>query len=115
MKKVIFFATMILVLFACKKTNISTPGTKQITGDLHYDKILGGLGLYYETDSNTTIIFKDQFPNDKDDSLEFTKYLYSVGVNTTMTYVDLDSMGCFDGNRSLCGFPVVQIVSFKVR
>jgi hypothetical protein len=117
MKKVIFFSVMVLVFFACKKTNNSTlpAGTKQINGDLHYDNVLGGLGLYYKTDSNTTMIFKDQFANDKNDSLEFLKYIYSVGVNTTMKYIDLDSTGCFDGNPSLCGFPVVQIVSFTIR
>jgi hypothetical protein len=116
MKKAIFLSIAVFVFFACKKTNNSTPaGTKYITGDLHYDNILGGLGLYYKTDSNTTMIFKDQFPNDKYDSLEFIKYVYSVGINTTMKYIDLDSTGCFDGNPSLCGFPVVQIVSFTVR
>jgi hypothetical protein len=116
MKKFLLFSVIIIVFFACKKTDNSLPaGTKQINGDLHYDNVLGGLGLYYITDSNKTMIFKDQFPNDKNDSLEFEKYLYSVGLNTTMRYIDTGDTGCFDGNTSLCNFPLVQIVSFTVR
>jgi hypothetical protein len=115
MKNIILFSAVAFVFFACKKSDNLPPGTKQINGVLHYDNVLGGLGMYFVTDTNSTFIFKDEFPNDVHDSLEFRKYLYSVGVNTSLRYTETGVTGCFDGNQSLCGFPVVQIVYFTVR
>jgi hypothetical protein len=116
MKKYLLLLVLTGILFACKKSNDNPDGSKQLTGVLHYDNLLGGLGMYYVADSNhTTIIFHNEFPNDPHDSLQFKKYLYSVGLNTTLTYTSDGSTGCFDGNTSLCGFPIVTIVRFTVR
>jgi len=115
MQKLLLFVVMVFVFSACKKSSDSPAGTKQVNGVLHYDNVLGGLGMYYIADGNKTMLFKNEFGNDPNDSLEYDKYYLTVGLNSTLKYLDTGETGCFEGNTSLCGFPVVQIVDISIR
>jgi hypothetical protein len=111
MKKVLLLFVVVFVFFACKKTS-NPSGTQQINGVLHYDNLLGGIGMYYLVDSNKILIFKNKFASD---SLEYVNYQFYVGVNTTLKYIDKGETGCFSGNPSICNLPQVEVVDFIIR
>jgi hypothetical protein len=115
MQKCLLFLVLVFVFTACKKSSTTPDGTKQVNGVLHYDNVLGGLGMYYVAEGNNTMLFRNEFGNDPHDSLEYNKYYITVGLNSTLKYLDTGETGCFEGNPSLCGFPVVQIVDISVR
>jgi hypothetical protein len=112
MKKILLFLVVAFVFFACTKSDNHPSGTQQVNGKLRYDNVLGGLGLYYATDSNKIMIFKNMFSND---SLEYEHYKLFVNLNTSFNYINNGDTGCFEGNPSLCGLPLVEIVEFKIR
>jgi hypothetical protein len=111
MKKIILFL-LLGVVISCKKSETLPAGTLQVNGVLHYDKGLGSvLGLYYVTDSNKTMIFKNEFPND---TLQYLHYAIYVGFNTTLFYNDVGE-GCYPPFPTLCGLPEADIVKFAIR
>ena len=113
MKYALLFFVIGLVFINCKKTETQPAGTLQVNGVLHYDKGLGGgLGLYYVTDSNQTMIFKNEFATD---TLQYFHYISYVNLNSTLSYLDDGEKGCYTGTPSLCGFPLVEIVKFTIR
>jgi hypothetical protein len=113
MKNVLLCILIAFVFVNCKKSSTQPAGTKQVNGILHYDNKLGGeLGLYYVTDSNQTLIFKNKFASD---SLEYAHYLYYVNLNTQFSYLDDGETGCYSANPSICNLPLVEIVEFKIR
>ena len=101
-----------LSIIGCKKTETLPAGTLQVNGVLHYDKGLGGgLGLYYITDSNQTMIFKNEFATD---TLQYFHYILYVNLNSTLFYTDAGE-GCYTAVPYLCGLPLADIVKFTIR
>lgn len=68
---------------------------KSVTGTLRYsDPALDGGGLYYITDSNEFLLFKNEFP---DYYSQYQHYLEFVDIRTRLCYIDKGETGCTFG------------------
>jgi len=115
MKKILLFIIFATVVLACHKNcmhpdSTPPPGTKQITGSLHYDNFPDGWGLYYATDSNENLIFKNM---DSNAGEQYQRYKSYVGMHTVLTYTDKGDTGCLYGIVPVCGIRVVEVVNMK--
>ena|ERR1700712_1973080 len=96
MKQLVVVIISVLILFSCKKDSTLTSSVqKSVTGTLRYsDPASDGGGLYYITDSNEFLLFKNEFP---DYYTQYQHYLEFVDVHTRLTYIDKGETGCMLG------------------
>jgi len=111
MNKLLLFLLVLSVFIACKKSE-PTPAGSSVNGVLHYDYLVGKLGVYYETDSNKIMLLENKYAND---SLLYDQYKLYVNINTTMYYNDHGDTACYAGNTTICGLPVVEVLQFVIR
>jgi hypothetical protein len=77
---------------------------------LHYENFPDGWGLYYVTDSNVNLIFKNNQGNDSALYFRFQSY---VGAHTQLSYQNGGETGCLYGFGAVCGIAVVDVIDLK--
>lgn len=94
MKYLIRFCLISTFFFSCKKD--SQPIASQaITGTLRYSSpISDGVGLYFETDENESLLFKNEF---SDYNTQYLHYIDFVDVHSRLTFIDRGETGCSFG------------------
>jgi len=114
MKKLLIYFTICFVAFSCHKN--CGPSEKAIdpshaiiitTGVLHYDNFPDGWGLYYETDSSTHLILKNNLGSD---TALYNHYKAFVNQHTQLSYRNRGETGCLYGIGPVCGVAVVDVV-----
>jgi hypothetical protein len=94
MKLLFVFSILFISLFSCKKDNPSVP-SQTITGIIYYsDPAADGLGLYFETDSNEPLLFRNEFPDYYSQYLHYKEW---VGIHARLTFIDKGETGCSSG------------------
>ena len=115
MKQLLLFFITCTTTFSCSKN--CAPADKAIdpshatiitTGVLHYDNFPDGWGLYYKTDSNTDLIFKNNLGSD---SALYNQYKSYVNQHTQLSYQNRGEKGCLYGIGPVCGVSVVYVVT----
>jgi hypothetical protein len=99
MKYLIRFCLISTFFFSCKKD--SQPIASQaITGTLRYSSpISDGVGLYFETDENESLLFKNEF---SDYNTQYLHYIDFVDVHSRLTFIDRGRNRLFIWYASLC-------------
>jgi hypothetical protein len=115
MKKFLFFILASVIFFACKKDSTISkqdgyPAIILVKGILHYDNFPDGWGLYYVTDSNENLIFKNNFPTS---DAQYQYYKSYVNTPTELSYTGTGITGCLYGFGPTCGVKVVEVYGLK--
>jgi hypothetical protein len=116
MTRFLLFLIICTSVLSCTKNTSSFKGFDpshaiiNTTGVLHYENFPDGWGLYYETDSNQSLIFKD---HPGSDSALYEKYRSFVNQRTKLSFQYLGETGCLYGFGRVCGIDVVNVVDLK--
>jgi hypothetical protein len=114
MTRFLIFLVLCTVSFSCTKNTAPAKGFDPshaitiTTGVLHYDNFPDGWGLYYVTDSNVNMIFKNEQGND---STLYNKYKTYLNLPTRLNYLTNGETGCLYGFGRVCGIDIVEVVS----
>jgi hypothetical protein len=91
MKAYFIFCLLAGFLFSCTKDHKPTT-SQSITGTLRYSSpVADGIGLYYVTDENEALLFKNEF---SDFNTQYQHYIDFVDVHSRLTFIDHGETGC---------------------
>jgi hypothetical protein len=91
MKACFIFCLLAGFLFSCTKDHKPTP-SQSINGTLHYsDPASDGIGLYFVTDENEPLLFKNEFSDFK---AQYLHYIDFVDVHSRLKFIDHGETGC---------------------
>jgi hypothetical protein len=91
MKAYFIFCLLSGFLFSCSKDHKPTH-SQSITGTLRYSSpVADGIGLYYVTDENEPLLFKNEF---SDFNAQYQHYIDFVDAHSRLTFVDHGETGC---------------------
>jgi hypothetical protein len=114
MKKLLFFFILFSLFFSCKKESKPPAGSQVVSGTLYYsDPAVDGAGLFYETDSEENLIFKE---DTSDIYSQYIKYKNFVGIHSRLTFTDTGETGCLSGMiPGPCSHPlrIVKVVKLE--
>jgi hypothetical protein len=91
MKQIVAFFIFPLLIYSCKKQTTAAP-EQTVTGTLRYSSPASdGIGLYYVTDQQESLLFKNEFSDYNSQYLHYKPY---VDLHTRLTFRDNGETGC---------------------